>query len=83
MALKISKILQKQGALTPLGVAQQLFPKVWESQLYAVMSEVMGHLDMLADGGYAEITEAGGVLHYTSLSVPEPGAAFEAVRLDH
>jgi glyoxylase-like metal-dependent hydrolase (beta-lactamase superfamily II) len=81
--LKISRILEKHGSLSPLGVAQQLFPKVWESQLYAVISEVMGHLDMLADGGYADITERGGILHYASLSVPEPGAVFEAVSLIH
>ena len=74
--LKISKILAKHGSLTPLGVAQQLFPKVWESQLYAVISEVMGHLDMLADKGYAVISERDKVLYYSSLSTPEPGAIF-------
>ena len=74
--LKISKILQKHGSLNPLQVAQHLFPKVWEKQLYAVISEVMGHLDMLADQAYAEITERQEVLYYSSLSVPEPGAIF-------
>ena len=77
--LKISKILEKQGSLSPLEVAQQLFPKVWENQLYAVISEVMGHLDMLADEGYAAITQRHEVLYYSSLSVPEPGAIFKEV----
>jgi glyoxylase-like metal-dependent hydrolase (beta-lactamase superfamily II) len=73
--LKISKILAKHGSLTPLEVGQYLFPQVREKQLYAVISEVMGHLDMLVDEGYAAIREDE-VLHYSSLAVPEPGAIF-------
>lgn len=77
--LKISKILQKHGSLTPLGVGQQLFPKAWENMLYAVVSEVMGHLDMLADAGFAEISERQGVLYYVSTGEPGPGEVFEAL----
>ena len=77
--LKISKILQKHGSLTPLEVGQQLFPKAWEGMLYAVVSEVMGHLDMLADAGYATISERQGVLHYAPLGEPGPGAVFDGL----
>jgi len=38
--LKISKILQQHGVLTPLEVAQYLFPKVWEAQLYAAWIQI-------------------------------------------
>jgi len=78
--LKISKILQQGGLLTPLEVGQQLFPKAWEDQLYAVISEVMGHLDMLLDEGFVITREVAGVLHYELLSIPGPGAIFKPVR---
>lgn len=77
--LKISKILRKHGSLTPLEVGQQLFPKAWEDMLYAVVSEVMGHLDMLADAGFAEINERQGVLYYACLGEPGPGEVFSAL----
>jgi len=72
--LKIAKILEQAGELTPLEVGQQLFPKVWEEQLYAVISEVMGHLDMLLDGDFVMTRELGGVVHYTLLATPGPSA---------
>ena len=77
--LKISKILQLHGMLTPLEVGQYLFPKVWEAQLYAVISEVMGHLDLLLDEGFVMTREEGGVVHYKLLDVPAPGAIFKPV----
>ncbi|RLA37495.1 MAG: hypothetical protein DRQ64_09515, partial [Gammaproteobacteria bacterium] len=76
--LKISKILEQGGPLTPLEVGQQLFPKAWEDQLYAVISEVMGHLDMLLDEGFVTAQEEGGVVHYELLATPGPGAIFKS-----
>ncbi|HBD12971.1 MAG TPA: hypothetical protein DCZ13_12535 [Porticoccaceae bacterium] len=72
--LKISRILERHGALTPLQVGQYLFPKVWETELYAVSSEVIGHLDMLVDEGYAMAHSDEGVLRFSLVAVPQPGA---------
>ena len=77
--LKISKILEQGGALTPLEVGQQLFPKAWEDQLYAVISEVMGHLDLLLDEGFVTTQEVAGVMHYELQAIPGPGAVFKPV----
>ncbi|MEZ0123198.1 MAG: MBL fold metallo-hydrolase [Candidatus Reddybacter sp.] len=78
--LKISKILKQHGMLTPFEVGKLLFPKVWEEQLYAVISEVMGHLDMLFDEGFVTTREVAGVIHYELLMVPGPAATFKPVR---
>lgn len=77
--LKIAKILEQGGELTPLEVGQLLFPKVWEEQLYAVISEVMGHLDLLLDEGYVATQEVAGVVHYKLLATPEPGVIFKSI----
>lgn len=70
--LKISRILSEHGAMTPLDIGKKLFPKVWQDQMYPVISEIMGHLDMLEDGGHAAWEEKSGRLLYTLTSVPEP-----------
>ncbi|MGK2913065.1 MAG: MBL fold metallo-hydrolase [Porticoccaceae bacterium] len=70
--LKISRILAEHGDLTALEVGQKLFPKAWEDQLYAVISEVVGHLDMLEAGGHVSWVEKEGLLRYCLESVPEP-----------
>ena len=77
--LKISKILEQHGKLSPFEVGKYLFPKVWEEQLYAVISEVMGHLDLLLDEGFVSTQELGGVVHYELLRAPGPGAIFKPV----
>ncbi|MBQ0720440.1 MAG: MBL fold metallo-hydrolase [Gammaproteobacteria bacterium] len=77
--LKVSKILEQHGRLTPFEVGQYLFPKVWEEQLYAVISEVMGHLDLLLDEGFVSTRELSGVIHYELLAIPDPGAVFKPV----
>ncbi|MGB5096294.1 MAG: hypothetical protein WBN82_00140, partial [Porticoccaceae bacterium] len=76
--LKIARILEQHGTLTPLEVGQHLFPKAWEDQLYAVISEVMGHLDMLLDYAMVATEERGGLLRYRLLRVPGPGEIFGA-----
>ncbi len=70
--LKISRILSEHGAMLPLEVGKKLFPKVWQDQLYPVISEIMGHLDMLEEGGHVACEEQEGRLYYTLTSVPEP-----------
>ncbi|RLA43386.1 MAG: hypothetical protein DRR06_12240 [Gammaproteobacteria bacterium] len=77
--LKVSRIMEKHGSLTPFEVGQYLFPKAWESEPYAVSSEVMGHLDMLVDQGYSSVRDDGDVFRYSLISVPDPGAIFQAV----
>ncbi len=77
--LKVSRILEKQGSLTPFEVGQYLFQKAWESEPYAVSSEVMGHLDMLVDEGYSSVRDDGDVFRYSLISVPEPGTIFQPV----
>jgi glyoxylase-like metal-dependent hydrolase (beta-lactamase superfamily II) len=59
------QILRKleAGALCPWELAKLLFPKVYESQAYLVMSEVIGHLDLLEDEGKLVYEERGGVEH--------------------
>jgi len=77
--LKVSRIMEKHGSLTPFEVGQYLFPKAWESEPYAVSSEVMGHLDTLVDQGYSSVRDDGDVFRYSLISVPDPGAIFQAV----
>ncbi|MEE9607121.1 MAG: MBL fold metallo-hydrolase [Myxococcota bacterium] len=49
------------GPLTPFELARRMFPKYYASQLFLVMSEVIGHLDMLVDEGAVEIEQKDGV----------------------
>ena len=41
-------------------LAAKIFPKVYETQVFLVMSEVIGHLDVLVDRGLVVIEERGG-----------------------
>ncbi len=41
----------RDGALTPFELAVDIFRKYYETQIYLVMSEVIGHLDLLEDEG--------------------------------
>lgn len=57
------QILRKVAAepMSPWELARRLFPKVYETQVYLVMSEVIGHLDMLIDEGKLVLEECRGV----------------------
>lgn len=59
-ALQIERILA-EAPRTPFELAQRLFPKHWQGQLFLVLSEVVGHLDVLADDGKIVIEERAGV----------------------
>ena len=41
-----------------------MFPRVWRQQLFLVLSEVVGHLDLLVRQGRVETREREGVLYY-------------------
>ncbi len=50
----------EDGATTAFELARRMFPKYVESQLYLVMSEVVGHLDLLEDEGSIAIETGDG-----------------------
>ena len=70
--LKISRILEKARVMNPMEIAKELFPKAWESQMVPVMSEVLGHCDILEDAGHIEEKERKGLVEYHYISTPEP-----------
>jgi glyoxylase-like metal-dependent hydrolase (beta-lactamase superfamily II) len=70
--LKIARLLS-EGDRTPYGLGQAMFPRVVDSQLHLVLSEVTGHLDILVRDGHARVDERDGVLHYGFVSWPDPG----------
>jgi glyoxylase-like metal-dependent hydrolase (beta-lactamase superfamily II) len=49
-------------------LAAALFPKVYETQVYLVMSEVIGHLDLLLDEGSAVLETRDGVEYARAVS---------------
>ncbi|RLA52990.1 MAG: hypothetical protein DRR42_06110 [Gammaproteobacteria bacterium] len=70
--LKISRILEKNDWMNPMEIGKELFPKAWQEQMVPVMSEILGHCDILEDGGYVAVVERDGVIHYRFLSTPPP-----------
>lgn len=71
--LKIARLLVRAGgSATPFELSRTMFPKVYEAQLHLVLSELMGHLDLLVRDGNAVIEERDGVDHYVYLSHPPP-----------
>jgi glyoxylase-like metal-dependent hydrolase (beta-lactamase superfamily II) len=46
---------------TPFELARRLFPKYFRTEIYLVMSEVVGHLDLLVDDGSVVLEERDGV----------------------
>lgn len=70
--LKISRILEKTDGMTPMEIAKALFPKAWQEQMVPVMSEVLGHCDILENGGHVAVEEKNGMLRYRHLSTPPP-----------
>jgi glyoxylase-like metal-dependent hydrolase (beta-lactamase superfamily II) len=73
-ALKIARLLQK-GDATPFDLAVRMFPRLWDAQLHLVLSEVLGHLDLLELRGNVTARESAGVMHYQFSSLPSAGAA--------
>lgn len=71
-ALKIARLLAK-GESTPFDLAVSMFPKVWDAQLHLVLSEVLGHLDLLELRGNVSARNDSGVFRYTFESLPSAG----------
>jgi glyoxylase-like metal-dependent hydrolase (beta-lactamase superfamily II) len=59
-ALQIERTLA-EGPRTPFELARRLFPKHWQSQIFLVMSEVIGHLDVLERDGRVVMERRDGV----------------------
>jgi hypothetical protein len=64
----------RKGPLTPFALARRIFPRHWETQLFLVMSEVIGHLDVLEDSGRVAIELREGVeqVHLVGRTEAEP-----------
>ncbi|NOX61198.1 MAG: MBL fold metallo-hydrolase [Chloroflexi bacterium] len=58
---RIERLLSERGPLTPWQIAQALFAKLMDSDIFLALSEVIGHLDML---------EIQGRVHYVEESMP-------------
>jgi glyoxylase-like metal-dependent hydrolase (beta-lactamase superfamily II) len=67
-ALQLTRMLAA-APRTPFELATKMFPRHYASQLFLVLSEVMGHLEMLVDEGRVRMQEKGGV-EYAQLVQP-------------
>lgn len=56
--LQIARLLRR-GPRSPYELARRLFPKHYRSELYLVMSEVIGHLDLLEAEGVVVVDDDG------------------------
>ncbi len=70
--LKIARLLLGRER-TPYEIGGEMFPKVLDPQLHLVLSEVVGHLDLLERDGHARVEVRDGVVVYVGESVPEVG----------
>ncbi len=52
----------RKGGLTPLQVAEDLFPELPRSQILLALFEVIGHLDLLQEEGRIKVKEREGIL---------------------
>ena len=71
-ALQMRRALEA-GPRTPFELATRLFPRHWSSQIFLVMSEVVGHLDVLVEQGSVVMEETNGVEH-ARLAAAHPAA---------
>ena len=70
--LKISRILEKNDWMNPMEIGKELFPKAWREQMVPVMSEILGHCDILEDAGHVAVEKRAGVINYRYISTPPP-----------
>lgn len=61
---RIAGILEERGPTTAYRVMQELFPDLPATEMFAGMSEVIGHLDLLEDEGRVDIDRRDGVQRY-------------------
>jgi len=67
-ALQLARMLAA-GPRTPFDLATKMFPRHYATQLFLVLSEVIGHLDMLVDEGTVRLEQQEGV-EYARLVQP-------------
>jgi glyoxylase-like metal-dependent hydrolase (beta-lactamase superfamily II) len=58
--LQIARYLES-GPLTPFEIGARMFRRHYRTELFLVMSEVIGHLDLLVEEGMVVLEERGGV----------------------
>jgi glyoxylase-like metal-dependent hydrolase (beta-lactamase superfamily II) len=58
--------LLREGAATPAGLAPRVFPRAKPTQLYLVLSEVMGNLEVLEERGKVFRQEHGGRIFFSA-----------------
>lgn len=68
--LKINNILEKGGVMNPMEIGKVLFPRAWKEQLVPVMSEILGHCDILREGGHVAEEISNGIVQYQYISTP-------------
>jgi glyoxylase-like metal-dependent hydrolase (beta-lactamase superfamily II) len=57
----------KSGPLSGFDICKRLFPSKYERELALVLSETLGHLDLLESMGEVEVTEVNGVYCYSAV----------------
>ncbi len=70
--LRLARMLERRREATAWQLAGELFPRAIETQLHLVLSEVLGHLDLLEEGGHVALERRGEELWYLFRSLPEP-----------
>ncbi len=65
----------ERGPLTPFELARRLFPRHYAREIYLVMSEVIGHLDLLVDEESVRLEERDGVERAVLIREPLPEEA--------
>ena len=64
---RIAEVIEIMGPITAYAIMQELFPDLPATEVVPGMSEVIGHLDLLEDGGRVESTERDGIRQYAQL----------------
>jgi glyoxylase-like metal-dependent hydrolase (beta-lactamase superfamily II) len=65
--LKLARLLKEGGEATVFELGCRMFPHVWREQLFLVLSETIGHLDLLESERRIALREEGGALRYRLL----------------
>lgn len=62
---RIAGMIDEAGGITAYEIMQELFPNLPATETFPGMSEVIGHLDLLEDDDWVEITVSDGVTRYS------------------
>lgn len=61
---RIAGLVEEAGPLTAYDIMQEMFPDLPATEAFPGMSEILGHLDLLEDGGRVTHMDADGVCTY-------------------